>query len=137
MQKYKTRQRRVLLDYLAAHADEELSARQIETALREFDISLSAVYRNLSALESEGKVRRVSKSGSREVYYQYTDCMSCKDCLHLSCEKCGKTYHMNIPGMEMLIENLASSDEFAIDRKNTVLYGVCKSCQKEDKEKVS
>ena len=103
----------------------------------EFDISLSAVYRNLSALESEGKVRRVSKSGSREVYYQYTDCMSCKDCLHLSCEKCGKTYHMNIPGMEMLIENLASSDEFAIDRKNTVLYGVCKSCQKEEKEKVS
>ena len=43
---------------------------------------------------------------------------------------------MNMPGMEMLIENLAKSDEFAIDRKNTVLYGVCKSCRKEE-EKVS
>ena len=136
MQKYKTRQRKLLLEYLAAHADEELSARQIENALREYEISLSAVYRNLSALESEGKVRRVSRSGSREIYYQYTDCSGCKDCLHLSCEKCGKTYHMNMPGMEMLIENLAKSDEFAIDRKNTVLYGVCKSCRKEE-EKVS
>ena len=50
MQKYKTRQRKLLLEHLAAHADEELSARQIENALREYDISLSAVYRNLSII---------------------------------------------------------------------------------------
>ena len=132
-----TKQRRTLISYLSLHADEKLSARQIEAELSGEGISISAVYRNLSELEKEGKVRRVNQSGSREVLYQYTDSAHCKECLHLSCEKCGKTYHMNIPGMEMLIENLASSDEFAIDRKNTVLYGVCKSCQKEDKGKVS
>ena len=137
MPKYMTKQRKALLEFLSAHADEELTAKQMEQALSEQGISISAVYRNLAELEKEGKVRRSSKSGSREVYYLYTDGSECRDCLHLSCEKCGKTYHMNIPGMEMLIENLASSDEFAIDRKNTVLYGVCKSCQKEDKEKVS
>lgn len=115
---------------MSEHADEELTAKQLETALSGEGISISAVYRNLSDLEKEGKIRRVSKSGTREVYYLYTDSDSCKDCLHLSCEKCGRTYHMNMPGVEMLMNNLEQSDEFKIDKANTVLYGVCKSCRK-------
>ena len=31
----------------------------------------------------------------------------------------------------MLVKNLAQSDEFTIDKANTVLYGVCKDCQKQ------
>lgn len=128
--KYMTKQRKVLLSFLSQHADEEMSARQIEKALSGEGISISAVYRNLSELEKESKVRRVAKSGSREVFYQYTDCHECKECLHLSCEKCGRTYHMNMSCANMLIENLAQSDEFTIDKANTVLYGVCKACRK-------
>ena len=130
MPKYMTKQRKTLLAFLSCHADEELSAKQIAKSLNDDSISISAVYRNLSALEQDGKIRRISKSGSREIFYQYIDCSQCKDCLHLSCEKCGKTYHMNMPGAEMLINNLAQNDEFAIDKANTVLYGVCRSCQK-------
>ena len=130
MPKYMTKQRKALLGYLAEHADEELSAREIEKALQSEGISISAVYRNLSALEQEGKIRRLTKSGSREVFYQYTDCSSCRDCLPLSCEKCGKTYHMSVPGAELLVSNLAQSDEFEIDKANTVLYGVCRDCRK-------
>ena len=129
MPKYMTKQRKTLLSYLSDHADEKLSARRIEADLSSEGISMSAVYRNLSELEKEGKVRRVNKSGSREVFYQYTDGEHCKECLHLSCEKCGKTYHMNTPGAQMLIQNLAQSDEFTIDKANTVLYGVCKDCK--------
>ena len=128
--KYMTRQRKVLLAYLTEHADEKLSARQIESDLSGEGISISAVYRNLSDFEKEGKIRRVNKSGSREVFYQYTDAEHCNECLHLSCEKCGKTYHMNMEVTQMLIKNLASSDEFDIDKANTVLYGVCKDCRK-------
>lgn len=83
MPKYMTKQRKALLSFLSAHADEELSARQIAQTLSGEGISISAVYRNLSALEQEGKIRRVSKNGSREVFYQYTDCTACKNCLHL------------------------------------------------------
>ena len=61
--------------------------------------------------------------------YQYTDSAHCKECLHLSCEKCGKTYHMNTEGAAMLIQNLAQSDEFTIDKAHTVLYGVCRDCR--------
>lgn len=124
-----TKQRKALLEYLSLHADEKLTARQIAADVSAEGISTSAVYRNLSELESEGKVRRVNQSGSREVFYQYTDGEHCKDCLHLSCEKCGKTYHMNMQGAQMLVQNLAQSDEFTIDKANTVLYGVCKECR--------
>lgn len=130
MPKYMTKQRKALLNYLSMHADERLSAKQLEDALKSEGISISAVYRNLSELEREGKVRRVNNSGSREVFYQYTDGAHCKDCLHLSCEKCGKTYHMNSAVAQTLIENLAQSDEFTIDKANTVLYGVCGDCRK-------
>ena len=129
MPKYMTKQRKALLNYLSQHADERLSAKQLEDALKSEGISISAVYRNISELEREGKVRRVNNSGSREVFYQYTDSEHCKDCLHLSCEKCGKTYHMNSAVAQTLIENLAQSDEFTIDKANTVLYGVCKDCK--------
>ena len=130
MPKYMTKQRKALLNYLSMHADERLSAKQLEDALKSEGISISAVYRNISELEREGKVRRVNNSGSREVFYQYTDGAHCKDSLHLSCEKCGKTYHMNSAVAQTLIENLAQSDEFTIDKANTVLYGVCGDCRK-------
>lgn len=129
MPKYMTKQRKALLDYLSRHADEKLSAKKIEADLSSEGISISAVYRNISDLEKEGKIRRVNQSGSREVFYQYTDGAHCKECLHLSCEKCGKTYHMNSEVTKMLIENLAQSDEFAIDKASTVLYGVCRECR--------
>ena len=61
--KYMTKQRKALLAFLSEHADEELTAKQLETALSGEGISISAVYRNLSDLEKEGKIRRVSKSG--------------------------------------------------------------------------
>ena len=118
MPKYMTKQRKALLSYLSSHADEKLSAKQLEEALCCEGISISAVYRNLSELEKEGKVR-------------YTEGLHCKECLHLSCEKCGKTYHMNSECAKILIENLAQSDEFAIDKASTVLYGVCRECQKQ------
>lgn len=129
MPKYMTKQRKALLSFLSEHTDEELSARQIAQMLNDDSISVSAVYRNLSALEQEGKIRRIAKSGSREVFYQYTDSSFCKDCLHLSCEKCGKTYHMNMPDADRLVAALAQNDDFAIDKSATVLYGVCRECK--------
>ena len=104
MPKYMTKQRKNLLAFLEQHADEELSAKIIESELGGMGVSISAVYRNLSDLEKEGKVRRVSKSGTREVYYLYTDA-------------------------HMLINTLAQSDDFTIDKSETVLYGVCKDCK--------
>ena len=129
MSKYMTKQRKLLLNYLQAHPDEFLSAGEISEAVRDGEISASAVYRNLSELEGEGKVRRMSRAGSREVFFQYMDALDCRDCLHLSCTKCGRTFHMSAPGAERIVRDAEKSDAFRIDRSETVLYGVCRNCQ--------
>ena len=127
--KYMTRQRKTLLGYLSRHPDEALSAQAIAAALELAGVSLSAVYRNLAELEAEGQIRRASREGSREVYYQYTGSEACKDSLHLKCKKCGRTFHMDANGAEQLLGVVEKAEGFAVDKGDTVLYGVCELCQ--------
>ena len=127
MQAYMTQPRKRLLNYLHQHADETLTAGQIAQDLPE--ISVSAVYRNLSALEQDGAVRKVAKGGSREVFYQYLKAEECRDHLHLSCKKCGKTFHMDETETEALLNTIAKVDGFTVDRADTVLYGICEQCK--------
>ena len=127
---YKTKQRDALVNYLEQHMHEPLSAGEIAEALAAQDISRSAVYRNLSALEQEGKVRRSTRSGSREATYRFAASEACRACLHLSCTKCGRTFHMNSLSAEDLIRDVDLAEGFAVDRAETVLYGVCSACRK-------
>ena len=92
--KYNTKQRKLLLAYLSEHADEILPTGRIVETLAGKEISASAIYRNLSELEQEGKLRRSSKPGSQEVFYRFTGAESCQGHLHLRCLQCGKTVHM-------------------------------------------
>ena len=130
MAKYMTKQRRILLDYFSRHTHEALSAKQIADALGEDQISASAVYRNLAALEEDGLLKRVSKPGSHEAFFQYTDDSRCHEKLHLSCKRCGKMYHMNTSRAELLIRTIAEKEGFSVDRSETVLYGLCEACQR-------
>ena len=129
MSKYMTKQRKLLLDFLQAHPDELLSAGEISAAIQDEPISASAVYRNLAELEGDGKVRRLSRQGSREAFFQYMDASACRDCLHLSCTKCGRTFHMCALGADKLARDVEESDFFRIDRHETVLYGLCRDCR--------
>lgn len=131
MPKYDTRQRRALTDYLCRHHDESMTAKAIAAALREQGISQSAVYRNLAALEAEGKVRRVTAAGAHESLYQFADADECRNSLHLSCTKCGRTFHMALPDAALLESSLAQNEGFAIDKASTILYGTCGDCQKQ------
>ena len=107
-----------------------LTARQMADALAEKQISLSAVYRNLAQLEAEEKVRRSAKSGSHEAFYQYLDANGCKGALHMSCVKCGKTFHMADSNAALFAKHLAQSEQFTLDTADTILYGICSDCKK-------
>ena len=73
MSKYNTKQRQTLLEYLCMHPDTKFTAKALTDALRDKNISQSAVYRNLSELEREGRVRKSMSHGSREALtYQET-----------------------------------------------------------------
>lgn len=133
---YNTKQRKILLDFLSKNTDKQMSADQIYEALTGAgmleNISRSAVYRNLAALEQDEKIHRFVREGSRKVLYQYVGASKCKNELHLACKKCGKTMHMDHETAEKLEENLAGIQNFIIDKSETVLYGTCEKCSKGD-----
>lgn len=125
---YSTEQRSALLAFLSENPDTVFSARQIEAALSDKNISRSAVYRNLAELESDGKIRRCSKSGSRETFYQFYDLQLCKNHIHLSCTKCGKIFHMENAVADEIVNDVEATEGFEISKGETTLYGTCKSC---------
>lgn len=129
MAKYVTRQRKVLLDFLSRHRDQAISAKEIADALADQGISHSAVCRNLSQLEQEGTARRVSKAGSRSVFFQYMGDPACQGSLHLSCKGCGRMVHMNGARADRLLQVIALGEDFWVDKGDTVLCGLCGACQ--------
>lgn len=125
---YSTEQRNTLFSFLRNNPDKMFSAKQIEAELEGKNISRSAVYRNLAELEADEKIRRCSKSGSREVFYQYFDTQSCKNHIHLSCTKCGKIFHLETNVAEKLVLDLEKNEGFEINKSESTLYGTCKEC---------
>ncbi len=130
MAKYLTNQRRTLLQYLSLHADEQLTAQQIADALKAENISVSAIYRNLSAMEKDGTLKRSTRDGAHEIFYQYIASDKCKNSLHLFCRVCGKSIHLGNEAAERLIGDALKSTGFQIDKSSTVLNGICENCRK-------
>ena len=126
MVKYLTKQRRQLIRYLEQHTDELLTAQDISQALN--GISVSAVYRNLSAME-DGLLKRSIRENTREAFYQYIAAPGCKDSLHLSCRICGKSIHLGDPETQQLLDSTLKTTGFQIDKSETILYGICADCQ--------
>lgn len=129
MPKYMTRQREALLTYLKAHTDEQLSAQQIAEALQGERVSQSAVYRNIAELEAEGVLCRSRSGSEREVRYRYVGGSECRGCLHLSCKRCGRTFHLDERGTEELMRAVDRAEGFTVDKADTVLYGLCELCR--------
>lgn len=129
MSAYMTKQRKALLDFLYNHHDEVFSTLQIAKALEAEKISQSAIYRNLTALESENKVRRHIRKGTNEVYYQYINPDICKGKIHLNCKNCSSSFHMNVTDADKMVQNMLMNDDFEVDKDITVIYGICKNCK--------
>lgn len=129
MAKYKTEQRKLLLDLFSAHPHEMFSASEISSRLGCENVSISAVYRNVSALEAEGLLRRCTKAGSRTAFYQYTATEDCREHIHLTCTSCGKVIHMSNGDSDLLAKNARKYKDFSLDRCETVLYGICGKCR--------
>lgn len=125
---YSTEQRNILLSFLSKNPDKMFSVKQIESGLAGKGISKSAIYRNLAELESDEKIRRCSKSGSREMFYQFYDCQVCRSHIHLSCSRCGKIFHMEDKNAQKLILELEQAEGFEINKGESTLIGICKEC---------
>ena len=128
MLKYITEQRKLISDYLESRRDECVTAQEIAAALS-MTVSKSAVYRNLAALEQEGKVIRVPLAGDRAFGYRYAGSHTCAGKIHISCVCCGKTEHVSSEVAAHLERALAAEDGFSLNKSECMLYGVCKTCR--------
>lgn len=128
--RYATKQRKRLLEVLESHPDETLSVPEISELVSPEAVSPSAIYRNLSSLEKEGFVKRVSLPLSQKIGFRYVGADKCKEHLHLECKKCGKTFHLPLEASERLIDGVKGDAGFEVDRADTVLLGVCADCSK-------
>ncbi|MBP5428615.1 MAG: transcriptional repressor [Clostridia bacterium] len=118
------------MEILESHSDETLTVEQLAFFACPEPISRSAIYRNLSELEAEGLVKRITLPLPQKTGFRYVGANECRKHLHLECEKCGKTFHLALPASNELIDNVMRDAGFEVDRKTTVLSGVCSDCRK-------
>ncbi len=128
MSAYMTQQRKVLYSFFQDNLDKQFAVRDIVATLKDCGISLSAVYRNLSSLEKDGLIRRSIKEGSRECVYQYIHPEECHSHIHMECQGCGDTFHLDDSIAKTMREAVRSMSGFTVSSPKTVLYGSCKNC---------
>ncbi len=88
------------------------------------NLSLSTVYRNLSILESQGVVQRVSCGGAFERYDADVSMHS-----HFYCRQCGCVYDICTNDAEQkALENL-SDNPHQLEGCHITYFGVCQNCK--------
>lgn len=128
LKKYSTDQRELLLSFLREHPDQQISIEEIYEQLSvENDISLSTIYRNINKLVEEEAIRRFAMEGSRKFSYQYIGHANCSEQLHLKCNVCGQIYHIDNESSKAILL-AALNKNFIIDKKKSMLYGLCMNC---------
>ena len=130
---YKTENRKRILEYLESSGDKAVSVKDIHDYLCEngCSVNLSTIYRFLDKLEKEGSViTYISEKGDKATYQYVGDQAHCSDHLHLKCVKCGKIIHLDCNFMGDIAGHIEEHHDFTIQCRNSVIYGVCKECQK-------
>lgn len=130
---YQTEQRKELLNFLMQHPHSQFSAKEIANALGKGKTSISAVYRNLAALEKVGEVRSARKKQCREACYEYVGAEECQRHLHLRCRQCGTITHLDSEATKRLVGSVKEINRFAIDCAGFILQGLCATCREDSK----
>ena len=128
---YHTAQKTYLTEFLRAHPEKAFTVEELAEQLHgEHAPGKSTLYRLLPQLVAEGLVKRFTKDGSRTAMYQSVACRQQEMHLHLKCTDCGKLLHLDNDASTLVLRNVLRNSHFAIDEKETVLFGKCGVCRK-------
>ena len=137
---YQTEQKKVLFEYLRQHSEQAFTIDELAAAMQA-DTTLASVpgkstlYRLMSQLVEEGRVKRFTKGHSRHFLYQMVACPHCTEHLHLRCTVCGKLYHMEDQESAQIVRTILENHHFAVDGADAVLPGCCEECQHQGEQK--
>lgn len=135
MKVYRTESREELISMFSSSPDRAFSLEEIAQALFPEEGGRSTMYRQLSRLAEEGRIRKISDGRTRHFTYQYMTCGGKDEHLHLKCERCGRLIHLNHDVSNALRKQLANTADFALNENNTLLFGLCGQCRDGQKAK--
>ena len=124
---YTTGKRKRILEFLSSGSDRSYTLVEICEALTDGTHGKSTVYRLVSELVNEGKIKRLSDGRTRHCTYQYIGDEQCHNHLHLKCKGCGKLMHLDSRVSKYFEQAVLKTDGFVID-EGTFLFGTCKRC---------
>lgn len=130
--KYNTKQREKILNFLKDNKDSNITAEEILNYFgsKGENIGKSTVYRFLNNLVKENVIKKYMVEGRNCSCYQYIEEKNCNDHYHLKCEKCNKIIHLECDEFKEIQKHIAKDHDFELDSVKTVLYGICKECNK-------
>lgn len=132
MAEYVTEQKRMLSDFLTAHRESAYTVEELVGEMsREYGDAVpakSTVYRLITRLVEDGRVRRFVRGHSRRFVYQIVDGESCHSHLHLRCIGCGRLLHLDDEVSDELLGRVKDISNFSVNEAETVLLGECSEC---------
>lgn len=133
---YNTKQRERILECLKAHRESHVTADMIFGFLKAAGASVgqTTVYRNLDKLAKEGAVVKYAGADGQGACYQYvSDGHGCATHYHLVCAGCGRMIHLQCGYLDEMTAHLLDHHQFSMDKFKTVIYGLCRQCEKKEK----
>lgn len=129
---YKTKNRRLLLEYLAASGHRHVTVQEIIDHFKALGVSMgtATVYRQMERFVEEGLVNKYLSDGNGAAVFEYVDRADCGEhtCFHCKCEKCGTLIHLHCHELESIQKHIFAHHGFQLDSLKTVFYGVCEQC---------
>ena len=135
MKRY-SKQREVIMKSLKARCDHPTADMLYWDLKKELpEIGIATVYRNLAELYASGEILKITtKKGGPDRFDG-----NIEPHLHFACEKCEKVYdifpeHTLYQSLQRNFRKLADTIHADCTNTSIVLYGVCESCEKNNKE---
>lgn len=129
---YATASRKKIFQFLQSSRDRTVTAADIDEYLKEQDseVNITTIYRYLDKLTKEGTVIKYVAQKGKQAAYQYVEHgHRCEEHLHCKCVRCGRIIHLECAFMNEISEHILKDHGFALQCKNSILYGVCRECQ--------
>lgn len=112
-----TKQKSIIYSCIDKHG--HVTIEQLIDLLKNENISVATIYRNINILSLENKIKKVSSDD--KIVYEINK----NDHYHFECRCCKKIYDIPTSLIKVSIDHSISS----VTNKSIVLYGICKDCQ--------
>lgn len=130
---YKTKQRKILLDYFETVPGVHVTAGDVCEYLKMQGASIgkATVYRQLDKLVDEGVIKKYTVDTTSPACFEYVGLDRTEGpytCFHFKCEKCGRLLHLHCEELEGIQSHLYDEHHLKLNPIRTVFYGLCDQC---------